>query len=134
MFRINVVTLCTFTLAQQKISARGLSILSLCVTRISTAQILHSWHERNLHNDMFYTYLVSCSLTPYERSEKVWFVVFTAVTMNNTVFCDEAPRRSCVDRRFGGTSVHARSTRRHIPEDRYSWLSKWIPVRNCFSK
>jgi hypothetical protein len=35
----------------------------------------------------------------------------------NAVFLDVAPCRSYVNRRFGGTSVHIRSTRRHIPED-----------------
>jgi hypothetical protein len=37
--------------------------------------------------------------------------------MKNAVFWDVAPYRSFVNRRFGGTSVHTRSTRRHIPED-----------------
>jgi hypothetical protein len=37
--------------------------------------------------------------------------------MKNAVFWDVALCRSCVNRRFGGTSVHIRSIRRHIPED-----------------
>jgi hypothetical protein len=50
--------------------------------------------------------------------------------MKNAVFCDVARCRSCVNRRFGGTStltmesirssetsVHTRSTLRYIPED-----------------
>jgi hypothetical protein len=37
--------------------------------------------------------------------------------MKNAVFWDVALYRTCVNRRFGGTSVHTRSTRRHIPED-----------------
>jgi hypothetical protein len=32
----------------------------------------------------------------------VGFEVFTAVTMKNAVFWDVAPRKSCVNRRFGG--------------------------------
>jgi hypothetical protein len=47
----------------------------------------------------------------------VRFKVFTAVPMKNAVFWDVAPCRSCVNRRFGGTSVHTTFTRRHIPED-----------------
>jgi hypothetical protein len=47
----------------------------------------------------------------------VRFEVFTAVTMKNAVFLDVAPCRYCVNRRFGGTSVHTRSTQHHIPED-----------------
>jgi hypothetical protein len=39
------------------------------------------------------------------------------ICLKNTVFWDVAPCRSCVNRRFGGTSVHTRSTERHIPED-----------------
>jgi hypothetical protein len=35
----------------------------------------------------------------------VRFEVFKAVTMKNAVFWDEASCRSCVNRRFGGTSV-----------------------------
>jgi hypothetical protein len=96
------------------------------------------------------------------------FEVFTAVTVKNAVFCDVAPCKSCVNRRFGGkyhlhlqgreirerrtsvsslqppahagssladfstlkmevircseTSVHTRSTRRHIPEDSFLQL------------
>jgi hypothetical protein len=37
--------------------------------------------------------------------------------MKNAVFWDVAPSKSSVNRRFGGTSVHTRSTRRHSPED-----------------
>jgi hypothetical protein len=47
----------------------------------------------------------------------VGFKVFTAVTMKNAIFWDVARCRSCVNRRFGGTPVHARSTWRHITED-----------------
>jgi hypothetical protein len=36
--------------------------------------------------------------------------------VKNAVFWDVAPCRSCVNRRFGGTSVHTRSTWGHIPE------------------
>jgi hypothetical protein len=43
--------------------------------------------------------------------------VFIAVTMKNSVFWDVELCRSCVNRRFGGTSIHKRSTQRHIPED-----------------
>jgi hypothetical protein len=75
----------------------------------------------------------------------VIFEVFAAVTMKNAVFWNVAPCRSCVNRRFGGTyrlqppayagsslpdfptlkmeairssetSIHTRSTWRHIPE------------------
>jgi hypothetical protein len=35
----------------------------------------------------------------------------------NAVFWDVAPSRYCVNRRFGGTSVYTKSTRRHISED-----------------
>jgi hypothetical protein len=64
--------------------------------------------------------------------EYIRFEVFTAVTMKHSIFWDEKPCRSCVERvasifrvdktvsgepaRAGGCS-HARSTRRHIPED-----------------
>jgi hypothetical protein len=49
-----------------------------------------------------------------------------------------APCRSCVNRRFGGTSVHTRSTQRHIPEDGilHSHLHenlKSYTVPDCFS-
>jgi hypothetical protein len=37
--------------------------------------------------------------------------------MKNAVFWDMAPCRSCVNRRFEGTSVYTRSRRRHIRED-----------------
>jgi hypothetical protein len=37
--------------------------------------------------------------------------------LKNVVFRDVVLCRSCVTRRFGGTSGHTRSTRRHIPED-----------------
>jgi hypothetical protein len=37
--------------------------------------------------------------------------------MKNAVFWDVALCRSCVNRRFGGTSVHTRSTQPRIPED-----------------
>jgi hypothetical protein len=37
--------------------------------------------------------------------------------LKNAVFWDVAPCRSCVNQRFGGTSVHTRFARRHIPED-----------------
>jgi hypothetical protein len=62
----------------------------------------------------------------------VRFEAFTAVTMKNVVFWDVALCRSSVNRRFGGTyrlhlqgrkicssetSVNARSTQHHIPED-----------------
>jgi hypothetical protein len=47
----------------------------------------------------------------------VRFEVFTAVTTKNVVFWDVALFRSCVNRRSSETSVHARSTQRHIPED-----------------
>jgi hypothetical protein len=74
-------------------------------------------------------------------TEKIWarrfltnnignvrFEVFTTVNMKNAVFWDVAPCRSCMSRRFGGTptmeairfsetSVHTRTTRRHIQEN-----------------
>jgi hypothetical protein len=37
--------------------------------------------------------------------------------MKNAVFWDVTQFRSCVNRRFGGTSLHIRSTRRQILED-----------------
>jgi hypothetical protein len=37
--------------------------------------------------------------------------------MKNAVFWDVAPSRSCMNSRLGGTSVHTRSTRCHIPVD-----------------
>jgi hypothetical protein len=46
----------------------------------------------------------------------VRFEFFTAVTVKNAVFWDVTPCRPCVNRCFGGTWVHTRSTRRHIPE------------------
>jgi hypothetical protein len=39
------------------------------------------------------------------------------ITLKNAVIWDVTPCRSCVNRRFGGTPVLARSIRRHIPED-----------------
>jgi hypothetical protein len=47
----------------------------------------------------------------------VRFEVFTTVTMKNAVFWDVTPRDSFKNRRFGGTSVHTRVTRRNFPED-----------------
>jgi hypothetical protein len=47
----------------------------------------------------------------------VRFEVFTAVTMKNGVFSDVTPCGSCKNRRFGGTSVLTRATRRNIPEE-----------------
>jgi hypothetical protein len=46
----------------------------------------------------------------------VRFEIFTAVTMKNAVFWGVAPCRICMNRRFGVTSFHTRSTRHHIPE------------------
>jgi hypothetical protein len=43
--------------------------------------------------------------------------VFTAVTMKNAVFCDVLQCRYCENRRSSETSVHTRSTHRHIPEN-----------------
>jgi hypothetical protein len=37
--------------------------------------------------------------------------------MKNIVFWDVALRRSCANRRFGGTSVNTRPAQRHIPEE-----------------
>jgi hypothetical protein len=37
--------------------------------------------------------------------------------MKDAVFWDVAPCSSCVNRRFGGTTVHTRTTGRHIPEN-----------------
>jgi hypothetical protein len=52
------------------------------------------------------------------------FEVFTAVTMNNVVFWDVAPYRSCVNRRFGGTyRLHLQG--RKISERRTS-VNKWL--------
>jgi hypothetical protein len=36
--------------------------------------------------------------------------------IKNAVFCDVAPSRSCVNRSSSETSVHTKSTRRHITE------------------
>jgi hypothetical protein len=47
---------------------------------------------------------VTC-MSGYRRGYIVRFEVFTAVTMKNAVFWDVTPCRSCVNRRFGGTSV-----------------------------
>jgi hypothetical protein len=84
-----------------------------------------------------------------------------AVTMKNVVFCDVALCRSCVNWRFGGTyslhlqdrkirerwtsvsrwlrailssetSVDARSTQRHIPEDILHILSFFVMEGPCF--
>jgi hypothetical protein len=41
----------------------------------------------------------------------------TSLILKNAVFWDVVPCRSCVNRRFGGRSVHTRSIQRHIPED-----------------
>jgi hypothetical protein len=38
-------------------------------------------------------------------------------SLRMSIFLDVAPCRSGVNRRFGGTSIHTRTTRRHIPED-----------------
>jgi hypothetical protein len=40
-----------------------------------------------------------------------------AVTMKNVVFWDVTPYGSCKNRRFGGTPVLTRATRRNIPKD-----------------
>jgi hypothetical protein len=47
----------------------------------------------------------------------VGFEVFAAVVMKIAVFWDTAPCSPYMNRRFGGTSVHIRTTRRYIPED-----------------
>jgi hypothetical protein len=45
-------------------------------------------------------------------------VEITIIFMKNAVYCDVAPCRSCVTRRYSKTSGHfTGSTRRHIPED-----------------
>jgi hypothetical protein len=48
---------------------------------------------------------------------KVRFEVFTAVTMRHAVFWDVTPCCSCKNRRFKGTSVLFRATRRNISEE-----------------
>jgi hypothetical protein len=58
----------------------------------------------------------------------VRFEVFTEVTMKNSVFWDVEPCSSCVKRRFGGTSVHTRTTRRHNPEKAFFLI--WILLTN----
>jgi hypothetical protein len=50
--------------------------------------------------------------------------------MKNAVFWDVAPCRYFVNRRFGGTLVHTRSTRHHIPEDGILNRSKIIRGRS----
>jgi hypothetical protein len=90
------------------------------------------------------------SSTVRSISQRVRFEVFMVVTRKNAVFCDVAPCRPSVNRRFGAmyrllqslhppshagsslanfstlkmegirpseTSVHTRTTRRHIPEN-----------------
>jgi hypothetical protein len=47
----------------------------------------------------------------------VRFEVFTSVTMKNSVFWDVTLCGSCMNRRFRGTSVLTRATRRNILED-----------------
>jgi hypothetical protein len=66
--------------------------------------------------------LLSCHFIPFrttyaskEHGKFICFVrfeVFTAVTMKNAVFWDEALCRSCVNGRSSETSVHAKSTQR----------------------
>jgi hypothetical protein len=53
-------------------------------------------------------YLNRCNVV--KQHDQVRSQVFTAVTMKNAVFWDVGPCRSCVNRRFGGTSVDTRST------------------------
>jgi hypothetical protein len=54
--------------------------------------------------------------------------------MKNVVFWDVEPCRSCVTRRFGGTSVYTRPTWRHIPEDGILQHPLCTRVRWCIWK
>jgi hypothetical protein len=49
-----------------------------------------------------------------------------AVTMKYAVFWDIVPCSSCVNRRFGGTSVHTRTTRHHNPENDILQCGFWL--------
>jgi hypothetical protein len=40
-----------------------------------------------------------------------------AVAMKNAVYWDVGPCSSCVNQRFGGMSIHTRTTLRHIQEN-----------------
>jgi hypothetical protein len=48
--------------------------------------------------------------------------------MKNDVLCDVTPCGACKNRRFGGTSVIARTTQRHIPEADFLRLSLFTSV------
>lgn len=51
------------------------------------------------------------------QSIGVGFKVLTEVVIGNVIFWDTAPCGRNMNRRFGGTSVHIRTTRHYIPED-----------------
>jgi hypothetical protein len=65
-----------------------------------------------------------------EQLQYIRFEVFTAVTMKNAIFCDVAPCRSCVNRRFGGTYhlLHGRKIR-----EPGTSMSRWLFLRNVGS-
>jgi hypothetical protein len=59
-----------------------------------------------------------------DRNFYVKFEVFTAVTMNNAIFGDVAPCRSCVNRRFGGTChLHLQGRKNR---ERGTSVSRWL--------
>jgi hypothetical protein len=60
-----------------------------------------------------YSYSLPCELNSLMCSVLSQDIFF----MNNAVFWDVAPRKYCVNRRFGGRSVYTISIRCHIPED-----------------
>jgi hypothetical protein len=68
-----------------------------------------------------------CGLDSFVR-----FEVFTAVTMKNAVFWDVAPRRSCVNRRFGGTyRLHLQGRKIRVRGTSVSrWQQTEPPVEN----
>jgi hypothetical protein len=71
-------------------------------------------NSQNIYQNKKFVPKKNCSK---QNEVYVRFEVFAAVTMKNAVFWAVAPCRSCVNRRFGGTSVYTISTQRHIPED-----------------
>jgi hypothetical protein len=105
-------------------------------TLLSKCEFVEGLKQRGMHDrSLKFTVqeaVKACSLFIYSfipHNEPRWpkhYIIYEILTkkylsvifeVKNTVFWDVAQCRSCVNWRFGGTSVHTRSTRRHIPEE-----------------
>jgi hypothetical protein len=71
--------------------------------------------------------------SPWANLNFVRFEVFTAVIMKKAIFWDMAPRRYCVNRRFGGTYFLNLQSRRRAPSRAHDQIliTVW-QLRSCF--